>query len=387
MGNKYKKLHQAIMVDFCNHMLAQTDDIDYMDDYFLHLYREVGVAVSSAVNGPSNDILVDGWDGYRTTPKGNKFLGLSTDCDPWLEPVCVAIVVSPTTGHVVPFMPINGNVFKDSQASGYSWEEAPSGNKHDIYKMMADVDDFMESGAPDPDSREEDPVYVWQDGEFTTMYPKDYYDSVDEEENDDDCQETDEEQELDDDPILAANGVPKKLADILRKAVANGTQITGVGPGGCAINVGADGSMTTVGGTDITGLFGDSAPKPIDAEPLNGYPLKEYTINLSEECTTHIRKQAERLNRIMGIDVDESIESIQQNITKVFIGVLHQTLQAKDQNESMDIDKFYTDNLYGDRFYAGKAEDGKVYSDLDSPVQCSDTVIAKEILDLVHKNI
>ena len=196
-----------------------------------------------------------------------------------------------------------------------------------------------------------------------------------------------EEQELDDDPVLAANGVPKSLADILRKAAANGTQITGVGPGGCAINVGADGSMTTVGGTDITGLFGDSAPNPIDAEPLDGYPLKEYTINLSEECTTHIRKQAERLNRIMGIDVDESIESIQQNITKVFIGVLHQTLQAKDQNESMDIDKFYTDNLYGDRFYSGRVDCSKVYSDLDSPVQCSDTVIVKEILDLVHKNM
>ena len=125
----------------------------------------------------------------------------------------------------------------------------------------------------------------------------------------------------------------------------------------------------------------------IKAEPLNGYPLKEYTIDISEDCNNHIRKQAERLNLIMGIDVDESIESIQQNITKVFIGVLHQTLQAKEKNNEMDIDTFYTDNLYGDRFYSGKVEDGKVYSDLNSPVQCSDTVIAKEILDLVHKNM
>ena len=125
----------------------------------------------------------------------------------------------------------------------------------------------------------------------------------------------------------------------------------------------------------------------IKAEPLNGYPLKDYTIDISEDCNNHIRKQAERLNLIMGIDVDESIESIQQNITKVFIGVLHQTLQAKEKNNEMDIDTFYTDNLYGDRFYSGKVEDGKVYSDLNSPVQCSDTVIAKEILDLVHKNI
>lgn len=125
----------------------------------------------------------------------------------------------------------------------------------------------------------------------------------------------------------------------------------------------------------------------IKAEPLNGYPIKDYTIELSDKCTDHIRKQAERLNRIVGIDVDESIESIQHNITKVFIGVLHQTLHAKDKNDEMDIDKFYTDNLYGDRFYAGKVEDGKVYSDLNSPVQCSDTVIAKEIIDLVHKNM
>ena len=125
----------------------------------------------------------------------------------------------------------------------------------------------------------------------------------------------------------------------------------------------------------------------IKAEPLEGYPLKEYTIDISEDCNNHIRKQAERLNRIVGIDVDESIDCIQQNITKVFIGVLHQTLQARDQNESMDIDKFYTDNLYGDRFYVGKVEDGKVYSDLNSPVQCSDTVIAREILDMVHKNM
>ena len=125
----------------------------------------------------------------------------------------------------------------------------------------------------------------------------------------------------------------------------------------------------------------------IKAEPLNGYPLKDYTVNLSDECTMHIRKQAERLNRVMGIDVEESINSIHQNITKVFIGVLHQTLQAKDKNESMDVNKFYTDNLYGDRLYSGKVEEGKVYSDLNSPVQCSDTVIAKEILDMVHKNL
>lgn len=125
----------------------------------------------------------------------------------------------------------------------------------------------------------------------------------------------------------------------------------------------------------------------IKAEPLDGYPLKDSTIELSDKCTDHIRKHAERLNRIMGIDVEESIESIRQNITKVFIGVLHQTLQAKDNNESMDVNKFYTDNLYGDRFYAGNVKDGKVYSDLNSPVQCSDTTIAKEILDLVHKNM
>lgn len=125
----------------------------------------------------------------------------------------------------------------------------------------------------------------------------------------------------------------------------------------------------------------------IKAEPLDGYPLKDFTIDFSDKFTEHIRKQAERLNNIMGIDVDESIDSIRQNITKMFIGVLHQTLQAQDQNESMDINKFYTDNLYDDRFYAGKVMDGKVYSDPDSPVQCSDTVIAKEIIDLVHKNM
>lgn len=374
MSNKYEELHQAIMVDFCNHMLAQTDDIEYIDDYLLHLYTEAGVAVSSVINGPSNDMLVNGWDGYRTTPKGNKFLGLSTDCDPSLASVCVAIVLSPTTGHVVPFMPINGNVFKDIQTSasdGHRWEEASTGKTHDVYKMMTDVDDFIESGAPDPSSREDDPVYVWQDGVFTTMAPEGSDYSVDEYEDSD--EDDDDYQELDEDPILAANGVPKKLADILRKAVSNGTQITGVGPGGSL--------------SDITGLFGDSTPESPKADPLNGYPLKDYTIDLSEACTTHIRKQAERLNRIMGIDVDESIESIQQNITKAFIGVFHQTLQAKDQNESMDIDQFYTDNLYGDRFYTGKVEDGKVYSDLNSPVKYSDTVIAKEVLDLIHKNI
>lgn len=415
MGNKYEELHQAIMVDFCNHMLTQTDDIEYINDYLLHLYTEAGVVVSNAVNGPSNDMLVNGWDGYRTTPKGNKFLGLSTDCDPSLAPVCVAIVLSPATGHVVPFMPINGNVFKDIQTSASDecrWEEceeSSAGKTHDVYKMMADVDDFIESGAPDPDSHEDYPVHVWQDGVFTTLVTGDSDDGNDDADEDSDEDDTESEEwaesfvKMAEDNIAsgmseedaykdavtkaltsAMTGIPPSLQDLLGKMAANGTQIHGVGPGGCVINVGADGSTTTVGGTDITGLF---RQKPdTEAKPLEGFPYMGTPYELSDKFKANIRPRLRDKAKVLGTDEDELLEIYASNIPKSVLGIFHQLVQSSQNTEDIiNIDHWFNHNGREGLLMSADT-DGTTVNSIGS-IPFTDYVVNEEVFDGVLKQV
>ena len=180
-----------------------------------------------------------------------------------------------------------------------------------------------------------------------------------------------EEQELDEDPVLAANGMPKGLADILRKAAANGTQICGVGPDGMS---------------DITGIFTGSPKQVPEAEVLNGYPLNgNIPTEFSDEYNAHIKRQAERLNKVMGISVEDSLDQLKTATMRSVVGVVHQVIQAKAECPDLNIDEFYTDNLYGNKLFPADIKDGLVYSDTQYPVSSSDSVIAREILDMVHK--
>lgn len=141
----------------------------------------------------------------------------------------------------------------------------------------------------------------------------------------------------------AMTGIPPSLQDLLGKLAANGTQIHGVGPGGCVINVGADGSTTTVGGTDITGLF---KQKPdIEAKPLEGFPYMGTPHELSDKFKANIRPRLRDKAKVLGTDEDELLEIYASNIPKSVLGIFHQLVQSShDTEDIISIEKWFNHN-------------------------------------------
>ena len=174
---------------------------------------------------------------------------------------------------------------------------------------------------------------------------------------------------------VVTNMVPSNMEKAMRKAVANGT----------TVNIkNSDGSYT-----DITDTFRDMQVNKVpEAEVLKVFPLTgNIPEDFSEEYNAHIQRQAERLNRVMGISIEDSLDQLKASTMRSVVGVVHQVIQAKAKYPDLDIDEFFNDNLYGNKLFPADIKDGLVYSDTRYPVSSSDPVIAREIIRIVHEVI
>lgn len=182
----------------------------------------------------------------------------------------------------------------------------------------------------------------------------------------------------------AVTGIPPSLQDLLGKLAANGTQIHGVGPGGCVINVGADGSTTTVGGTDITGLF---KQKPdIEAKPLEGFPYMGTPYELSDEFKSNIGPRLRDKAKVMGADEDELLEIYASNIPKSVLGIFHQLVQSShDTEDIISIETWFNHNGREGLLMSANTDGNMVHSIGSIPF--TDYVVNEEVFNGVLRQV
>ena len=111
----------------------------------------------------------------------------------------------------------------------------------------------------------------------------------------------------------------------------------------------------------------DTENKVPEAEVLNGYPAQYLGIvETSDEYDAHIQRQAERLNKVMGISIEDSLDQLKTATMRAVVGVVHQVIQAKAKCSDLNIDEFFNDNLYGNKLFPADIKDGLVYSDIQN---------------------